>query len=466
METECKINSINFQPLNDIKKIIAVFDGGKITSDAGALFLREIEKKHHFIHHLSKCFTDYRDQDKIEHSLEELLSQRIFSICLGYEDLNDHDSLRYDPLIAIACNKNDPEGKDRESDRDKGKALAGKSTLNRLELSGEGDLSKERYKKIEADFSKIENFFVKTFLAKHKTPPEQIIIDIDSTDDEIHGNQEGRFFHGYYDCFCYLPLYIFCGDDLLAAKLRPSNIDGSYGVKKELKRIIKLIRKKWKKTKIIVRGDSGFCRDKIMSWCEGNGIHYIFGMAKNKRLLENIQDEMVLAKSQFMETKNPSRVFKEFIYKTLDSWNKERRIIAKAEYLEKGENPRFIVTNIESEESAQELYENVYCARGEMENRIKEQQAYLFADRTSTETMRGNQLRLWFSGVAYVFLNMFREIGLKNTEYAESTCETIRLKFLKIGAQIKISVRRIYISLSESYPLKDIFMKIAFALRC
>lgn len=442
----------------------AAFDGGSITSDAGALLLRQIEAKHSIIKNFALCFTDYRDPGRIEHSITELLTQRILGICLGYEDLNDHDTLRHDPLLAVACSKADPLGKNRTAARDRGMALAGKSTLNRLELSGEGDLGGERYKKIEADFPRIENYFAEMFLRKRGSEPKEIILDCDTTDDVIHGNQEGRFFHGYYDCYCYLPLYIFCGNDLLAAKQRSCNIDASKGTREELERIVGIIRAKWKKTKIIVRGDGGFCRNEIMDWCEKNGVFYIFGLARNKRLTHKIRKQMRKAKLKFAKTKRPAREFREFSYRTRNSWSANRRVIAKAEYLAKGENPRFIVTNIVGM-SARTLYEREYCARGEMENRIKEQQLHLFADRTSTETMRGNQLRLWFSCVAYVAMNWLRDGYLAATEFAKSTCESIRLKFLKIGAQIRVSVRRIYISLSESCPLKDTFTRIAQSLR-
>jgi hypothetical protein len=461
MQTHCKENIFDFSKLGN-KNIEAAFDGGRITSDAGAILLREIEKKFKVIDKFSKCFTDYRNPEKIEHTLNELLAQRIFGICLGYEDLNDHDILRNDPLLALICEKEDPFGNDRINDRDKGKGLAGKSTLNRIELSKNDDLSKERYKRIHFDFEKIESFFVEIFLSQHKKPLKEIIIDLDATDDKIHGNQEGRFFHGYYDCYCYLPLYIFCGDDLLGAKLRPSNIDASLGAKEEIERIVSQIREKWTNVRITIRGDSGFCRNEIMSWCEENNVYYIFGHAKNSRLLEMTIFERINANIGYMKTKKATRIFVELKYKTIKTWPHERRVVCKAEHLEKGENPRFIVTNIPEEEiEAKELYEKIYCARGEMENRIKEQQLELFADRTSSATMRANQLRLWYSSVAYAILNIFREYLLKDTKYSEIHCETIRLKFLKIGAQIKQSVRRFYISFSESYVLKDWFIKIS-----
>jgi hypothetical protein len=425
------------------------------------LILREIDKANNFIKDFSSCFRDYRDQDLIEHSLEELLKQRIFGICLGYEDLNDHDELRYDPLLAAACEKKDTLGNDRENKRDKGKALAGKSTLNRLELSGEGDLSKQRYKKIAFDFDKIENYFVDKFLNTYPETPEEIIIDVDATDDLIHGNQEGKYFHGYYGDYCYLPLYIFCENYLLSAKLRPCNIDASDGTKEELERIILQIREKWPKVRIIIRGDAGFCRDEIMSWCEQNNVYYVFGIAKNNRLLKKMYKKMKKARAKYYKTGESSKCYKDFKYKPLKTWEKSRRVVGKAEHLKKGENPRFIVTSLSKEYlKAKELYEKLYCARGEMENRIKEQQLSLFSDRTSTAIMRSNQLRLWFSCVAYIILNEIRNVGLKGTRFEKYQCDNIRLKVLKIGAEIKVSVRRIYVSLSESYPYKDIFNRI------
>lgn len=423
--------------------------------------MREIDKANNFIKNLSCCFIDYRNQEKIEHKLEELLKQRIFGICLGYEDLNDHDDLRYDPLLAAVCEKKDPMGNYREKERDRGKALAGKSTLNRLELSGQGNLSKKRYKKIAADFDKIENYFVHNFLITYPTIPSEIIIDVDATDDRIHGNQEGKYFHGYYGDYCYLPLYIFCGSYLLQAKLRECNIDASKGTTEELMRIIPMIREKWPNVKIIVRGDAGFCRDEIMSWCEENNVDYIFGIAKNNRLLKKMYKKMKKARSKYYKTGKPSRCYKDFKYKPIRTWKKSRRVVGKAEHLKKGENPRFVITSLSREYlDAKKLYEELYCARGEMENRIKEQQLYLFADRTSTATMRANQLRLWFSCTAYLILNEIRNVGLKKTKFKKYQCDNIRLKILKIGAEIKVSVRRIYISLSESYPYKNIFYTI------
>ena len=408
----------------------------------------------------SRCFIDYRDQDEIEHTVEELISQRVYGIALGYEDLNDHDSLRADRLLAILCGKEDPSGQDRRCERDKGKALAGKSTLNRLELTPHDATGKDHYKKIVYSGEKIEAYFIDIFLRSKEEIPEQIILDLDATDNPLYGNQEDRFFHAYYDSYCYLPLYIFCGSQLLCAKLRPSNIDGSEGSKEEVERIVKHIRKQWPDVRIILRGDSGFAREELMRWCETNGVDYLFGLAKNPRLITMIEREQEEARKEYDRTEQASRVYRDFIYRTLKSWSRERRVIGKAEYLRRGPNPRFVVTSIKREKiDARVLYEKEYCARGEMENRIKEQQLYLFADRTSTETMRANQLRLWFSSVAYVLLDELRRISLRSTDFAKAQCHTIRNKLFKIGAQIRISVRRICVSLADGYPYQNIFLQ-------
>ncbi len=457
MTTECKTKQIEFQEAGK-REVIGRFDGGMITSNGGGLLLREADRRFKIIERFSDCFTDYRDLRYIEHTVKELIAQRVNGLALGYEDLNDHDDIRSDHLLAVLCDKEDPTGRDRKHERDKGKALAGKSTLNRLELSG---LNIKGSKKIIADFQRIDDFFVDTFLKIHSKEPDRIIIDVDATDDLIHGNQEGRFYHGYYNNYCYLPLYIFCGEHLLCSRLRPSNIDASKGTVEELERIISAIRKKWKEVKIWIRGDSGFCREDIMTWCEENRVDYILGLAKNSRLTHMIKEDMVDAEIMCRITGRASRIYNDFQYQTNKSWNKSRRVISKAEYLHKGENPRFIVTSLLSEEiDARELYEKIYCARGDMENRIKEQQLYLFADRTSTSEMRSNQLRLYFSSVAYILLNALRQTGLAGTTMSNAQCHTIRLKLLKIGAQVRISVRKIWISMTESYPYKEILFNV------
>mgnify|MGYP001821238793 CR=1 FL=1 len=411
-------------------------------------------------------FTDFRDEDLIEHSVEDLLRQRIFGLALGYEDLNDHDQLRYDPLLATLVGKQDPTGQDRPRQRDRGKALAGKSTLNRLELTPRGAREESRYKKIVADSGQIEALFVDVFLQLNRTPPKRIVLDLDATDDPIHGDQLGKFFHGYYKSYCYLPLYIFCGDHLLCAKLRPADIDGAAGSVKQLDRIVTQIRAQWPEVQIVIRGDSGFCRERIMAWCEANGVDYILGLAKNERLKRILGKELHEAKQQFEATGQASRLFKDFPYQTRKSWSRPRRVIGKAEHLRKGANPRFVVTSIASEEiDARELYEDEYCARGEMENRIKEQQLCLFADRTSAASMRANQLRLWFSSVAYTLLQVLRQFGLKGTKLDRARCDTIRLKLLKIAASVRVTVRRVWLSMSESCPYRELFEAVYANLR-
>jgi len=457
MFTECNAREFPFQALGR-REVTGRFDGGAITSDAGGLLLREVEARSGIIRRLAACFIDHRDPDLIEHSVCELLAQRIFGLALGYEDLNDHDTLRHDPLLAVLVGKADPTGQDRRCRKDRGKALAGKSTLNRLELTPVGADKESRYKKVVADTQRMEAFFVELFLALQPAPPKEIVLDLDATDDPIHGHQLGRFFHGYYDNYCYLPLYIFCGEFLLCAKLRPSDIDGAAGSVKQLAKIVERIRRVWPEVRIIVRGDSGFCRENLMSWCEANRLDYLLGLARNARLQRILGGELHEAQRQFEATGEASRVFKDFTYRTQKSWSRERRVVGKAEHLAKGSNPRFVVTTLTAEEvDARTLYEDRYCARGEMENRIKEQQMCLFADRTSCATMRANQLRLWMSSVAYLLLVALRQFGLQGTAMSHARCDTIRLKLLKIGALVRTTVRRVWISLSESCPYQRLF---------
>lgn len=460
MTTECNAREFDFQGLGS-RAVTARFDGGAITSDAGGLLLREVEAKTGILRRFAACFTDHRDPERVEHTVTELMAQRIFALALGYEDLNDHDALRYDPLLAVLVGKADPTGQDRRRREDRGKSLAGKSTLNRLELTPVGADEKSRYKKVVARHRDIENFFVEMFLSLHPTPPKEIVLDFDATDDPIHGHQLGRFFHGYYDGYCYLPLYIFCGEFLLRAKLRPADIDGAAGSVKQLAKIVEQIRRAWPTVRIIVRGDSGFCRENLMRWCEENHVDYVLGLARNARLQRILGRELHEAKLQFEATGQASRVFKDFTYQTRKSWSRERRVVGKAEHLSKGSNPRFIVTSLSVEEvDARTLYEDVYCARGEMENRIKEQQMCLFADRTSCATMRANQLRLWLSSAAYTLLMALRQFGLQGTEMATARCDTIRLKLLKVGASVRTTVRRVWISLSESCPYQRVFAQV------
>ena len=461
METECILEQMEFQQLGR-RRVIGRFDGGKISSDAGGVLLREVEKGTHILERLAGCFRDYRNEDRIEHTVGSLIRQRVYGIALGYEDLNDHDSLRHDVVLGLLSEKQDPSGRDRVREQDQGKAIASKSTLNRLELTPEDANEKSRYKKIVADSGAIDELMIALFIESYHSAPSEVVLDVDATDDPLHGNQEGRYFHGYYAEYCYLPLYIFSGEHLLCARLRQANEDPASGVCQELKRIVKKLKSAWPEVRIILRGDSGFCREEIMSYCEGEGqIDYVLGLAKNSRLIKAIGDEMVEAKQDYESQQQAARVFKDFRYRTRKSWSCERRVVGKAEYLAKGENPRFIVTSMASEEKqARELYEDFYCARGDMENRIKEQQLGLFADRTSTSWMRSNQLRLYFSSFAYILIHALRRLGLEGTELAKAQCDTIRLKLFKIGAQIQVTVRKVWISFSESYPYFKLFQQV------
>jgi hypothetical protein len=436
------------------------FDGGEITSDGGGLLLREVEKRNGVIRRFAGCFRDGRHPGWIEHTVEELVGQRVYGLALGYEDLNDHDALRRDHLLAVMVDKPDPTGMDRRLERDKGNALAGKSTLNRLELHpGEG--GSDRYKKIALEQGEVDGVLVDVFLDQYEKAPSRIVLDLDATDDPLHGDQEGRFFHGYYGSYCYMPLYIFCGGFPLCARLRRANLDVSAGAVEEVARIVGRIRKRWPEVSILLRADSGFARDELMVWCEENGVDYVLGVAKNARLTAAIERELESARERFERTGRPNRIFAEFDYRTRTSWSRSRRVVAKAEHLAKGANPRFVVTSLKKERvRGRALYERIYCARGEMENRIKEQQLELFADRTSSHGMRANQLRLWFSTMAYLLLHLLRRQGLSATEMARAQCGTIRVKLLKIGAQVKVSVRRVAVAFAAGYPYQAIFRRI------
>jgi hypothetical protein len=452
MSTECNAAQLEFHALGG-RDVVGRFDGGRLTSDGGGLLLREVDHRLGMIARLAACFSDYRNPNSVEHGVQALVAQRVYGLALGYEDLNDHDALRADSVLALLVGKRDLTGERRERERDRGYPLAGSSTLNRLELSTPESAAGDRYKKIAADPQALDRLLVDLFLESYQKPPREIWLDLDATDDPLHGHQEGRFFHGYYRCYCYLPLYIFCGEHLLCARLRPSNADGAAGSVAELERIVAQIRARWSKTRIVIRGDSGFCRDAIMAWCEEHGISYVLGLARNQRLHRALGREMAEARAEHELTGRPARRFRDFRYRTRKSWSCERRVVGKAEVLPGKSNPRFVVTNLsESRAAAQRLYEKLYCVRGEMENRIKEQQLGLFADRTSTATMRANQLRLYFSSFAYVLMHGLRRLGLAGTQHAKAQCTTIRLKLLKIGARIRITARKVWLSFSEAYP--------------
>jgi len=465
MITDCTTTTFAFQPLGT-RDVLACFDGGAVTSDGGALLLGEAERLTGALQQFAKCFTDYRQADAIEHTVLQLLSQRVYGLALGYEDLNDHDSLRLDPLLATLVGKTDPSGQDRLRPQDKGKPLAGKSTLNRLELTPLDANADSRYQKIVAAPRAIERLFVDLFVQAQGTPPVEIVLDLDATDDPLHGHQEGRFFHGYYKEYCYLPLYVFCGEYLLLSQLRTADNDASSGTVEMLTWLIVQLRAVWPAVRIVLRGDSGFCREAIMAWCEEHDVDYVFGLAKNSRLEEAIVTHMVDAHVRYLLTGVAARVFADFRYQTRDSWSRQRRVVGKAEYLPKGANPRFVVTSLASEDwPADVLYEQRYCARGEMENRIKEQQLMLFADRTSTAWLRSNQLRLWFSSLAYVLMQTVRCRGLAATPQAKAQCGSLRVWLLKIGALVRVTARKVWVSLSSAWPYRAVFAQVYANLR-
>ena len=452
--TECSETLFPFEA-HFSRQVVAQFAGDWLTTEGGSLLLRQADRKIGLLRRVADCFTDGRQPERIEHRLQEMLAQRIYALALGYEDLNDHEQLRQDPLLAVLAGK-----------KDLGEPLAGKSTLNRLELTPAGSPAAERYHKITYSAEAIDTLLVDLFLEAHARAPRQIVLDLDATDTPLHGRQEARFFHGYYGHYCYLPLYIFCGDHLLCARLRPSNIDASAGSQEEVQRIVRQIRARWPKTRIILRADSGFCREELLAWCERNKVQYVFGFARNQRLRRIIGRAMHQAKQEHQRTGKAARVFCEFTYRTQKSWSRQRRVIAKAEHIEGKENPRYLVTSLSEQDwPAQKLYEQLYCARGEMENRIKEQ-LNLFSDRLSTETLRANQLRLYFSSLAYVLVEALRRLGLAGTEWAQAQADTIRLRLLKIAAQVRITARRIWVRYSSAYPWQNMFAAAWTALRC
>lgn len=461
MPTVCTKGSqdqLEFQQASG-RRVVADFEGGEITSDGGALLVRQVAEHTNILADVAGCFIDHRRADLTHHSIEELVNQRVLGIVCGYEDLNDHDQLRTEPLWRLLAGKTNPAQE----------PAAGKSTLNRLEMgvANQAGVAPGRYHKIGVDEQAFSELFTQWYIQDHQSaPPKEIILDLDATDDPLHGRQEGRFFHGYYYHYCYLPLYIFAGDHLLWAQLRASNIDAAKGSADAVARIVSQLREAWPTVKLVLRADSAFAREELMSWCEANGVDYVFGLAKNQRLQRNITPQAASAKRLHQQTGQPERVFAEFWYQTRDSWSHPRRVIGKAEHLAKGANPRFIVTSLHpAQVDARMLYEQVYCARGEAENRIKEQQLYLFADRTSCSAMKANQLRLWFSSVAYWLLCELRRVGLKGTEWARAQCHSIRGKLLKIGGLVRVSVRRVRVALASGYPWKTIFRQVAGNIR-
>lgn len=448
--TECNQERFSFAA-HFSRRVEAGFTAGQVSSDGGALLLRQADRRIDLLGRLAGCFSDGRRPELTEHSVAEMVAQRIYGLALGYEDLNDHEQLRSDPLIGLLSGKRKLE-----------EPLAGKSTLNRLELTGRS----KRYHKIGYSAAAIDQLLVDLFIESHTSVPNQIVLDLDATDIPLYGHQPERFFHGYYDSYCYLPLYIFAGDQLLCARLRPANQDAAAGSLDEAKRIVRQLRTRWSEVKIVLRADSGFCREELMAWCEQNGVEYLFGLARNQRLRRIIGKQMHQAQSLHAATGKAARVFTEFSYRTHKSWSRSRRVVSKAEYLDKGENPRFVVTSLSGDEqAAQNLYEKLYCARGEMENRIKEQMC-LFADRLSTDEMRGNQLRLYFSALAYTLVEALRRLALSGTEWAQAQVDTIRRKLFKIGAIVQVSIRRVVLQMSSAYPWRSIYAQAYRTLRC
>jgi len=470
MPTHCRPDSLDFGSVEG-RAIVAAFDGGEITSDGGALLLAKTNAAIRLTDRAAAAFTDRRNPGLIEHEVRTLVGQRIIAEALGYADINDHDRLRHDPLLASIMGKLNA--------RDKRCApLAGKSTLNRLEHAPEEGEARApgRYHKISHDSAAIDRLLLDIFKEavdadtasadaggdrkrKGKKARRRIfVLDPDATDVPLHGHQEGRHFHGHYDCYCYLPLYIFCGRHLLTARLRPASVDGAFGIVEEIARITTYIREHWPDAFIVVRADSGFCRDNLMTWCEDNDVHFVLGCAKTAPLVAQIESELAEAETEHKALARPARRFKSFDWTTRASWTRERRVVAKAEWTEGEANPRFIVTSMHEDAiDARALYEDVYCKRGEMENRIKETQTDLFGDHMPATTMRANQLRLYFSALAYVLMCALRRIALAGTKLERATCATIRLCLLKIGAQITVSVRRVKVALASSCPWRDLF---------
>jgi len=456
MPTQCKPLSFVFQGCQG-RRVTAAFDGGSITSNAGALLLREIDRSMGLVDQVAGCFTDYRDPRLTEHSIRTLVAQRITGIALGYEDLNDHDELRHDPLLALLSGKIKGRRKDCAP-------LAGKSTLNRLEhapLGGEPG----RYCKIDHDPDALQAVLLESFIDSWEgIRPSRLVLDIDSTDDEVHGRQEGRFFHGYYGHYCFLPLYITCGGRPLFALLRPGNADPAGGVTGPLGRIVERLRQRWPGLKILLRADSAYAREPLLAWCEDSGVDYVIGLARNSRLVEKIGWELADAEAAAARRGRPARRFTEFPYATRTSWSRKRRVIAKAEHLPGKANPRFVVTSLPQTLSARTVYEQVYCPRGDMENTIKEQQLDLFSDRTSASRFAANQLRLLFSAFASILFDVLRRT-LVGTRLARATAGTLRLKLLKIGARVTVSVRRVKVAMDSAHPSAAAFAQVHARLR-
>jgi hypothetical protein len=467
LNADCKSEQLRFQGwgAGRRREVRVDFEGGLLSSDGGSILLAEAERRRQILRRFAACFVDHRSPERVEHSVASLVSQRVFGLALGYEDVNDHEQLRADPLLATAIGAGDPTGRDRRRARDAGKPLAGKSTLNRFEHGAVSDAAVDRYKRIEVKTEAITDLLIDLFVETQASSAKRFILDLDATDDPVHGEQEGRFFHGYYGHYCFLPLYIACGDSILWAELRPSNIDAAKGSIEALERVVGRVRRRFPRVEILVRADSGFAREELMRWCEEHGVDYVLGLARNRRLERTLAKELARAARKHARSKQPERCFKDFVYETRSTWSRRRRVIGKAEVLARGPNPRFLVTSLPKSSLAAEALYDLYCLRGDMENRIKEQQLDLFAGRTSAHWMKVNQLRLWFSTFAYTLLAELRRLALADSSWSRAQCGTIRLKLLKIGAHVRLSVRRIWISLSSAYPWRSIFLTALEKLR-
>lgn len=463
--TDCNEQPLLFQDLG-ARKVVADFSGGTLSSDGGVLLLRQVDANLGLTQTLAQCFSDFREPLFVDHSVQQLLAQRIYGLALGYEDLNDHERLRLDPLLATACNKLDPLGEDRFNPVHRGVALAGASTLNRLELSNNRS---SRCHKVPHDPARVEACLLRMGVRCLPKHTREVVVDLDAMGHRLHGLQEGRHFNAYYDEYCYLPLYAFVGEYPLWAQLRTADQDVAAGVVPALEKIVAAIRQRCRRARIIVRGDSGFCREEILAWCEGQrGVYYCISLAKNSVLIENLGSAMAQARARHCLTGSPGvRVFTEFAYRTRASWSRARRVIGKAEVTREGDNPRFVVTNLPGKGfkddpdrarfTPQRLYEELYCARGDMENMLKQQVLDLRADRMSTHHLASNQFRLWEAMFAYLLLERLRTQGLSGTEWERATVGSLRLLLLKVAAQVRVSVRRVYVQLSSAYPLQALF---------
>ena len=433
------------------RKVTAAFNGGMITSHAGALLLSEIERPVGLFDRVAACFTDHRDPRLTEHSVRTLVAQRITGLALGYEDLNDHDQLRHDPVMGLLAGK-------IGGTRNDCAALAGKSTLNRLEHAPEGEPG--RYHRVSHDPEALQTLLTELFIeSRTGAPPSRLVLDIDCTDDQVHGRQEGRFFHGYYGHYCFLPLYIFCGAHPLAAVLRPGNTDPARGAVEELQRVVTQLRDRWPHVEVLVRADSAYAREEIMAFCEAQNIHYVLGLARNDRLVGRIGPELLAAKVESEGRRRPVRLYAQFAHATRTSWSRFRRVIAKCEHIPDKSNPRFVVTSLPESIPPRTVYERIYCPRGNAENAIKEQQLDLFAERTSAGPIAANQLRLLFSALASILMARLRA-ALAHTRLGRATAHSLRLKLLRIGARVSVSVRRVVVAMDQHHPFQTEFARV------